>query len=617
MAKQSVVEAGSAVASQRSWRARHVSRGASSTYDWPQGVERLIAGTRLAFTLCALLAIIVDPSDPVRNAPHILGIVLVYAFYSIGTMALAWSSAASLSKRARLGTQIIDVGVAVVLIALSGGTHSPFSSFVVFPLLSASLRWQWRGAVWSAGSSLAAYGGVALFTVLRGGRAAQELNSVIIEGVYLIAVTLILAYLGSHDDWIRRKLGTVAVWRPSQTDEVDGPLRDLLCHVASVVDAPRVLLVWHAVDEPLVTLALWTHGQFHSTADVSATLEPSVAEPLRDRDFVCRDAARSNSHVVCITHGQPWRWRGSPLGDGLRSAFAIRAVMAVCLHRPSLRGRLFVLDKPAATSDDLALATVVARQVENVLEHDYLARRLRETTLALERTRVARELHDGVLQGLAAAGLRLEAIRSRLAVNRTAVLDEMHELQTMIMHQQRELRSFVRELKTGRSANDLGLGDLLTILAFRIEQEWQLAVKLDLKLQPEHFEASISPELAREIHHIVREALVNTARHTIASLACVSVRLEGGWVRITVADNGQGFPFRGRFDDAELAERHLGPVMLRQRIAALGGRLAIDTSDDGARLEISLPQHGTIRGVDPAESRQGKLPPILGRSSTR
>jgi signal transduction histidine kinase len=600
MAEKPVAEAGSAVLSHRSRRARHVSRGASSTFHWQQRVDGLIVGTRLAFALCALLAIIVDLSDPARNVSSILAIVLVFAFYSIGTMALVWSSAASLSQRARFGTQVIDVGVAVVLIALSGGTHNPFSSFVVFPLLSASLRWRWRGAIWTGGAALAAYGGVALYTVLSRGHAEQELNSLIIAAAYVVAVTLILAYLSCHDDRIQREMGTVAAWRPSQSDKVDGPLRDLLCHVASVVDAPRVLLVWQVVDESRMTLALWTHGQLHSTADVSAGLETSVAEPLRDRNFLCRDAARSNARVVCMTHGQPWRWRGSPLGDGLRSSFDIRAVMAVCLRGPSLRGRLFVLDKPAATSDDLVLVTVVARQVENVLERDYRVRRLQESTLALERNRFACDLHDGVLQWLAAATLRLETIRSHLAVDRTAALDGIHELQTMITHHQRELRSFVRELKTGRNASAWGLGDLLTLLAFRIEQEWQLAVKLDLRLQPERLEASISPELAREINHIVREALVNTARHTLASLASVSVRLEGGWVRITVADNGQGFPFRGRFEDTELAERGLGPVMIRQRIAALGGRLVIDTSDDGARLEISLPEHGTVRGVDPA-----------------
>src|SRR5215471_9609658 len=113
MENEPLTEAGSAVVSPRSRRARQVLRGASSTYDWQQRVDGLVAGTRLAFAFCALLTIIVAPSDPARNAPAILGIVLVYAFYSVGTMALALLSAESLSQRARLGTQIVDVGVAL------------------------------------------------------------------------------------------------------------------------------------------------------------------------------------------------------------------------------------------------------------------------------------------------------------------------------------------------------------------------------------------------------------------------------------------------------------------------------------------------------------------------
>jgi signal transduction histidine kinase len=450
MVRAQVLEAGSAIVSRRGGAARHESRSASSPYGWHHRVERLIAGTRLTVTLCALLAIIVDPSAPVGDAPHVLGIVLAYALYSMISMVWSWLSAVSFSEQVRLGTQIFDVGAAIVIVSLAGGTYSPFFVFMLFPLLSTSLRWQWRGAVWTGASLLVAYGGVALYTVLGGGRVVHA-NSLIIEGVYLVVVTLILAYVGYHNDRIQREVNTVAACDHPQNDAADG------------------------------------------------------------------------------------------------------------------RG---------------------------------------EAALALERARIAREVHDGALQSLTAAGLRLETIRYQLDDgDQTAALDGLHELQATILLQQRELRSFVRELQTGETANDLGLGDLLTTLAFRIQQEWQLAVKLDLNLPTGRFEASISSELAREIHQIVREALVNTARHTLASLACVSVRLDGDWVRIKVADNGQGFPFRGRFEDVELAEGNLGPVMLRQRIAALGGRLTIDTSDDGATLEISLPRHGTIHGADPAAPR--------------
>jgi signal transduction histidine kinase len=100
---------------------------------------------------------------------------------------------------------------------------------------------------------------------------------------------------------------------------------------------------------------------------------------------------------------------------------------------------------------------------------------------------------------------------------------------------------------------------------------------------------------------------VNAARHTLASLVCVSMGFDGDWIRITVADNGQGFPFQGHFKDAELAERNVGPVMLRQRIAALDGTLAIHSSHEGARLEIGLPRCGKIRAGDSAGPRPSPL----------
>jgi signal transduction histidine kinase len=607
MAVGRFLEAAGASLSRRRWTARRATHGTAgdlSNYSSQHRVDRFIAGTRLAFTLCALLAIVIDPSEPARNVPRVLALVVAYSLYSLATTWWAWSTARSLGERARLATQVIDVGVAVALMCLSGGTNSPFFSFMVFPLLSASLRWRWRGALWTGAFSLAAFGAVGLYTVLgSGGGRAVELNSFIIEAVYLVIVTLVLAYLAAHDERVRREMGTLATWTTAAVSGSDGRLADVLSHVASVVDAPRVLLVWQAADQLGLTLAHWTGVELRSTEESPLAFEPLVAGPLGDSDFVCSDAAEPVALVLCVARERSWRWRGAPLGEQLRSAFSIHAVIAVCLSSGSLRGRLFILDKPAATSDDLVLATIVARQVENALEHDHLARQLRGAALAQERARIARDVHDGALQSLTGAALRLETIRRQLEDDPAAALDGLHELQTLIMLQQRELRSWVRELQTGGCADASGLADLLTELALRIEQEWKLTVKLNVKLQPGRFDAAISSEVAREIQQLLREALVNAARHTLASLAHVTVALDGDSVRITVADNGQGFPFQGRFEYADLAEGNLGPVMLRQRIAALGGTLAIDSSEAGARLEITLPRRIETRSADLAGSR--------------
>ena len=69
--------------------ARGARRGAAnalSTLTSQHRVDRFIGGIRLAFTLCALLAVIVDPSEPPRNAPHVFTLMIAYAFYSLATV---------------------------------------------------------------------------------------------------------------------------------------------------------------------------------------------------------------------------------------------------------------------------------------------------------------------------------------------------------------------------------------------------------------------------------------------------------------------------------------------------------------------------------------------------
>jgi signal transduction histidine kinase len=112
---------------------------------------------------------------------------------------------------------------------------------------------------------------------------------------------------------------------------------------------------------------------------------------------------------------------------------------------------------------------------------------------------------------------------------------------------------------------------------------------LQVELLVEDLGAGIADSLAYEISHIVQEALVNAARHADASQVRVALRRQDGQVRITVADNGHGFAFHGHYDHATLTSLQLGPVLLKQRVEALGGMLEIDSTNDGAHLEIALP----------------------------
>jgi signal transduction histidine kinase len=71
----------------------------------------------------------------------------------------------------------------------------------------------------------------------------------------------------------------------------------------------------------------------------------------------------------------------------------------------------------------------------------------------------------------------------------------------------------------------------------------------------------------------------------------VRVRLSSGddKMNIEVVDDGSGFPFHGRMTLAAIRESGVGPSMLAERVAALNGDLAIESSGSGARVEISVP----------------------------
>ena len=167
--------------------------------------------------------------------------------------------------------------------------------------------------------------------------------------------------------------------------------------------------------------------------------------------------------------------------------------------------------------------------------------------------------------------------------------ERLWEIELLLAAEHRELRFFIEELKPaplGIIGGDSNLDAALGGLAERIDRHWGLGVELKTDRLGE---ARIPGDLAKEIYHIVREALVNVVRHASASKVRADVGADGGQVRVSVVDDGRGFPFQGHYDHAALTELNLGPVSLRERIASLGGTLAIKSAETGTCLQITLP----------------------------
>ena len=196
-----------------------------------------------------------------------------------------------------------------------------------------------------------------------------------------------------------------------------------------------------------------------------------------------------------------------------------------------------------------------------------------------EHERIARDLHDSVIQRLFAVGMSLQGLL-RLA---DGVLSErIDEAVDSIDDVIREIRQTIFELNTPRGSADDGdsirrqLRDLVAGLTGQLGFEPRLAFRGDI-------ETAVGHELAPHLLAVVREGLSNVARHAAASAADVVLVVENGAVELTVADNGNGLP------DGPAAGQ--GFANLRTRAEKFGGSFDVSPRrPSGTLLVWSVPR---------------------------
>ncbi|MBI2461612.1 MAG: sensor histidine kinase, partial [Candidatus Rokubacteria bacterium] len=510
--------------------------------------ERLIAAARVVLAAFAFLGIWLDPSEPTRYVRTAYALLAVYIGYALLAAFLVWRSAAP-PGRQTFAMHAFDLAVFSLFMFFTQGPTSPFFVFFVFSLACGTLRWQWRGTLWTAAATLALFLGMGVYAAQVIGDPAFELNRFIVRSAYLAVVAALLAYLGLYEERRRGEISRLATWPLGAPQEVRSLAREMLEHAAAVLGAPRALLAWEEPEEPGLRLACWSGGELQWSRESPGALQPLVAEPLAGTDLLCRDI-RAPRPAVFHTSDQGFRrWEGRPLHPDLAARFGVGAVLALGLKGEGFEGRLFALDKAGMTSDDLVLGGIVARQVVARLDRFYLLQRLQQAAATEERVRLARDLHDGVLQSLTGAALQLETASHLLEEDPGGARQRLAEVQRLIAAEQRDLRSFVQQLKPAPLAPfevEASLVARLKELAHRMERQWGLRVALDV--QP--IDGGISEGLSHEIYRMVHEALINTARHAGASTGRVEIAGRDDQVRITVADDGHGFPFHGRYDHA-------------------------------------------------------------------
>jgi signal transduction histidine kinase len=548
--------------------------------------ERLIASGRVVLAASALLAIWVDPTGPIKDARTAAVVLAGYVVYATIIAGVTWLRDPP-PGRLRLATHAIDLATFTVVMYLTEGPASPFLALFVFAVVAGTVRWGGAGTLWTALVAGALFLALGLHAGYIRHDPDFELNFFIVRSVYLAVVAVLIGYLGAYERRLRREIARLAAWPVTVPREGGALIGETLGYAAATMDARRALLVWDDAEEPWRHLALWSRDGLQWTREAPGLFEPVVAEPLQDLDFLCADAGAAAPRVFHVGQGESGRWSGAPLHRDLCARFDIRSVVGLPLRGGTVQGWLFFLDIGSPTSDDLLLGEAVARQVAVRMEQFRLLERLGVASETEARVGLARDLHDGLLQALTAAGLQIEVARGLVDTDRPAAVERLRDIQRLLAAEQRDLRTLLRDLKPvpGGAEPETTLAGRLEELCRRVERQWGLTIMLETGPGL----GRLPRELARDVQFMLHEAVINAARHGGAK--AVEVRVEAGQdrVRLLVVDNGRGLPFHGRREHAALRAPGSGPVTLWSRVEQLGGTLTIDSSAQGVRLEIILP----------------------------
>ena len=244
--------------------------------------------------------------------------------------------------------------------------------------------------------------------------------------------------------------------------------------------------------------------------------------------------------------------------------------------RDQVYGNLYLTDKQGwseFTSDDEALVGALALAAGVAIENARLHERVRQAAVYEDRDRLARDLHDTVIQRLFAVGLSLQSLAS--ALSSEGLKDRLHAAISDLDDTIRQVRSTIYEL--GSSGVEQGLRARVRSLLRGLEPVlgFQIRLSFDGPL-----DSAVSDQIAEHLFSAIRETVTNIGRHARATRATVKLSVGEGICRLEVADNGSGIVASDRNHSG------FGLANLQRRAEKLQGNFSVDSPESGGTRVI-------------------------------
>ena len=529
---------------------------------------RVIGLGRLMLAVLFVVAILIDSSQPAHAPAATYSLLSFYVLFALAIVMTTWRNW-WLDARLAGPVHAVDIVVFSLLVLLTEGYTSPFFPFFMFLLLSAAIRWQWRATALTAVLLTLLYLVMGLIAFSSG--VEFELQRFVVRTGQLVTLSLIVIWFGANQR--RAWPGAGAIPSDARHLPADSPLETGLLAAMTGLGAERGLFVWRGDDRAdCSVISIGGNLAGPVALPAGAIVIPATAPFLYDfgKDRALRfNQVRDFIYFRATEAILPGAAAAIGLGEGL----------AVPVRLDRADGLLFLEGLRSLSTDHLDIAEVVSAEAAGRVQRYALLKAAEESAESRSRLTLARDLHDSVVQFLAGAAFRVEAVKRSHAAGRD-VEDELNELKQLMLQEQRELRGFITALRGGPL---VAFGDLigdLQLLAERLARQWDVAC--ELVAQPA--DLMVPTQLRLDANQLMREAVANAVRHAAAKMITIKVSATPDRLDLEAINDGADFKLRGG--------RREVPASLKERVAQAGGTLDLARGMGTTRISISLPIAG-------------------------
>jgi signal transduction histidine kinase len=514
-------------------------------------------------------AIAVDISQPAQAPTETFELLIAYLVFSALVAAATWDNWWLDAKLAG-PVHAVDIGLFTVLVLLTEGYTSPFFLFFVFVLLAAAIRWGWRETALTAILLTILFLVVGLFAA--SSTVGFQLYRYIVRTGHLVILSLILIWFGIHQ-W-RARIPFPAEELLADPKLERSPLATGLTAAMTALNASRGVFLW-TEDGGEPESAVFENGEMMLVSPEAASrMDVASGAFLYD---VRKDRALMRDPDRNLLGRRP-----SELIGEISKSLKLDEGLAVPVRTGTGEGQLFLEGMSSLSTDHIDLGDQLSLDLAAHLQRHALLKAADESAEARSRLTLARDLHDSVVQFLAGAAFRLEAMKRSEASGRT-LEPELNELKKLMLQEQGELRAFITALRGGSTIALADLARDLQALAERLSRQW--AIECDFK--SDGGELMVSTNVHLDAHQLVREAVANAVRHAGAKSMQIVLTADRRSVRLDLINDGAAYPSRG--DQVEL------PQSLRERVELAGGNIELSRGMDVTKLSIALPAGGPKR----------------------